>query len=219
MFDSQKQAWAEVELLGYKSVIEFEEFGCDLHYNNELFKFNKRGEVVAGSAVAKSFYSFYSSDIDIYFKSLHDIKAFYYSNTRLLLTSDNLEALERKKNITVEMKNHNVNLILSDHNTPQDVISQFDIRACSVAWCPDNNKVYAIKGAVEDVIQQRIVFNPFPKHTSVTRLIKYIKKGFSIDRYQTAIFTELIKNEKIHNINLELTTGGYGGEVIDEDLF
>jgi hypothetical protein len=161
------------------------------------------GELISGSfmsgAVRNS--QIPAEDIDIYFRSQSDADDFMRANPRIHLQSTNKVAY----NALSEGKK--LNLIFGiKFNDPVDLISHFDMRACSIALDPCTNIVYAVQGAFEDCCMKRIVYNPVPHNTTIARLVKYAKKGFDIDPYQRLFLAELLKGEQ-YNPNLEISTG------------
>jgi len=95
-----------------------------------------------------------------------------------------------------------------EYDSPGDLISRFDIRACSMALDPNDNKLYTVRGAIEDALSRSIFFNPVPRAVTLRRLVKYINKGFTICAQQSVFFSELIKSG-IYSAELELITKGY----------
>jgi hypothetical protein len=168
-------------------------------------KWINKGEVVAGSTMSKLFNDdIVNQDIDIYFHSLEDAKEFASVNC---IFHKNAEGVSGSFCQMVYLSLTKINLIWGiPYDSPKDLISRFDIRACSVSLDPNTGTIYAIHGATQDCIAKQIVFNTNPRSVSVARLLKYVSKGFSIDKYQRVIFAELIKLGR-HSNELELITG------------
>lgn len=102
-----------------------------------------------------------------------------------------------------------VNLIYGiEYASPEDLISSFDIRACSMAIDPATKILYVVSGSLEDLFNKTLVFNPVPRSASVARLIKYVGKGLEPSPYQRLFFAELIKSG-IYSADIELKTGLY----------
>lgn len=184
----------------------------DIHVDNERvlkseLEWLNKGELVAGSFLCnlgRTSKDIDFSDIDIYFKSKEDAIEFCRKNAQLELTHPTKEA-----NVAF-LAVHNTlkfNLIFGVHyDSPSDLISRFDIRACSVAYDPNTNVVYSVRGAFDDCERMRIVYNPVPYNTTIARLVKYTQKGFCIDPYQRLFLAELIRSD-LYNAELEITTG------------
>lgn len=146
-------------------------------------------------------------DVDIYFKTKVDAEQFCSMNN--LSASSNGFAFNNDICSYGWIEGVKVNLIYGiEFNSPEHLISRFDIRACSMAIDPNNMNLYIVKGAVDDCMTRRIIFNPVPRGISVKRLTKYIKKGFDIEGYQSQFFAELIKTN-IYKPELELFTKKY----------
>jgi len=198
---------------------------CDVHefevvsYNSSSVFFPKKGEIIAGSAVSSTWSNLSPSDMDVYFNTYDQIVEFVRANEGRNLLDTEIQALNKSKNVHISFGRTVINAILYDFKSEIDIISKFDIRASSMAFNPQTSKLFTINSAIEDAMARRIVFNPFPNRTSLCRLLKYIQKGYEIDRYQMAVFTELIKNPTIHNATVELTTGQYGAITDDEIPF
>lgn len=167
-------------------------------------KWINRGELLAGSFVAGPLIGnndFEANDIDIYFKSHKDAIDFAAINKVYTFDTNSKVALRAR------IRDHGFNLIYGiTYDNAADLIYRFDIRACSMAFDPNLNKLYWVHGAVEDAMRKRIVYNPCPHNTSLARLIKYTKKGFFIDPHQRLFLIELIKSNAI-DPNLELISG------------
>ena len=172
--------------------------------------FYPKGSLVSGSFIANEIGTQLGrplpvKDVDIYFKSKEDAqffletnKVFYQKNT---FKSDMCAYIQRSGAV--------YNLIYGvQYETPADLISGFDIRACSVALDPNNSELHFVKGAVSDILGRHIVWNYVPKKMSVSRLVKYVEKGFKIDSYQRLFFIELLRSN-IHDSSFELATGAY----------
>lgn len=170
-----------------------------------------KGELIAGSFIAKEmghslgYRSFDTEDIDIYFKCKEDAMMFCTIN---FLNEANFRDLPNERMcIRFQRRSMKFNLIWGvDYSSPENLVSKFDIRACSMAYDPINKILWAVNGALHDVNKRQIVFNPIPRATSIQRLVKYTQKGFTIEKYQRLFFAELIRSD-IYSKDIELTTG------------
>lgn len=142
-------------------------------------------------------------DIDVYFKSKEDAQSFVKMNQGNGFNFDN------------PMCSYNYigpnkfNLIYGvDFESPGNLISRFDIRACSMAIDPNTNTLHVVRGSLEDATRKLITFNPVPRGVSIRRFTKYIQKGFTADKYQNLFFVELLRTE-IYKPELELMTKEY----------
>lgn len=179
----------------------------NISFATKLMWINK-GEVLSGSYIANAVAAmicgrtvFEADDIDIYFKSKEDAQEFVKLN--------NMGHFEFISDICAYGAHENMkfNLIYGvPYSDTYSLISRFDIRACAMAIDPTKHELKVVQGAVADAIKKRIVFNPVPRGTSIHRLIKYINKGFEIDKHQRLFFAELIRSN-IYSAELELTTG------------
>lgn len=168
-----------------------------------------RGELVSGSFIANEVSKFFNGmgfefeDIDIYFHSKDDAEKFCRVNGIY-----NADFSDKKQMCTSFYHlGDKLNLIWGvSYANARDLISEFDIRACSMAYDPNNSKVYAVSGAIDDAKSKSIVYNPIPRAVSIRRLLKYTQKGFSMSKYQRLFFAELIRTD-IYSSELELTTG------------
>jgi len=188
-------------------------------YNNKViftprFTFLNRGEVIAGSSVCRLVNPYIeANDVDIYVRSVEDaIALLSVNNSKLDKYHPPLDVSKHKVCYTVVSLGTKINLIWGiKYKDAEDLISRFDIRACSMALDPNSSTFTVLSGAVEDSINNMIHFNLSPRSVSVARLLKYISKGFTLDKYQRVVFAELIRNG-YHSNELELTTG-YGGNL------
>jgi hypothetical protein len=151
-------------------------------------------------------------DIDIYFKNKEDAQKFINMNQSLRdIKSGNISGIDYSNPMCIytHTGKEKINLIYGvEYDKPGDLISRFDIRACSMAIDPNSDTLYVVKGAMEDATNRRIVFNPVPRGVTVRRLTKYIKKGFTIDGHQSLFFAELVRSD-IYSPELELMTKNY----------
>jgi hypothetical protein len=168
-------------------------------------------ELIAGSflasEIAKSVRGtgFETEDIDIYFKSKEHAQEFCTLNN---FSQADFKSLPEDR-ICIRFNDGKLkfNLIWGvEYDSPEHLVSRFDIRACAMALSPYLNKMWAVNGALHDAYEKSIVFNPVPRATSVQRLVKYTEKGFKIEKYQRLFFAELIRSE-IYSKDVELTTG------------
>jgi hypothetical protein len=164
-----------------------------------------RGELIAGSFMSnlQTISKMENTDIDIYFKNIVDVNDFLYANPIQRLHVMN----ETKVAMQVHYDNQILNLIHGvAFDDAKDLITHFDIRACSIAYDPQWNLIHVVRGALHDAAGKCIVFNPVPHNTTVARVVKYAKRGFDMDPYQRLFFSELIKSD-MYNPDLELSTG------------
>lgn len=168
-----------------------------------------RGELIAGSFLCNiaSGADVRHGDIDIYFKCKADADHFVQVNRVHVWPNQFPGTYTNKVAVKAVHDNYQLNLIFGiQYSDPKDLISRFDIRACSIAYDPQFNLVYAVRGALADAVNKRIVFNPIPHNTTVARVVKYAQKGFDMEAYQRLFFAELIRSN-MYNPDLELSTG------------
>lgn len=145
-------------------------------------------------------------DIDVYFKKKEDAIDFIQMNQGRVSSFDLQNPMCSYGYLDDETK---INLIYGvPYADPGDLISRFDIRACSMAFDPNTKTLYCVEGALEDATQKHICFNAVPRGCSIRRLTKYIQKGFQIDGHQALFFAELVKTP-IYSPQLELVTKKY----------
>lgn len=144
-------------------------------------------------------------DIDIYFKTKMDAQLFVELN-KTVLTSFNFD---NPMCAYGYFESEKVNLIYGvNYDSPAHLISRFDIRACSMAIDPNSNMLHVVRGSVEDATRQILTFNPVPRGVSVRRLVKYVSKGFKLDKHQGVFFVDLVRTE-LYSAELELLTKDY----------
>jgi len=145
-------------------------------------------------------------DIDIYFKSKEDAQLFLtMNNTDPRFFSDFSNPMCSYGFINGDK----FNLIYGvGYSSPENLISRFDIRACSMAIDINTSTLYAVKHSVMDATKLKIVFNPVPRSVTIRRLTKYIDKEFKIDPYQSVFFVELLRSH-LYSAELELMTKNY----------
>lgn len=147
-------------------------------------------------------------DIDVYLKSKADAEIFAQLNN-LHGSSFNGLHFDNPMCAYGHTGKEKINLIYGvEYNSPADLISRFDIRACSMAIDPNDQKLYVVQGAIEDATRKQITFNPVPRGVSVRRLIKYLHKGFDIEKHQNVFFVELVRSH-LYSQELELMTKEY----------
>ena len=173
------------------------------------FQWINRGEIVSGSFATISALQavglatrFEAKDLDIYFHSKDDVKDWCKLNGVGTYGIDQSQICYYVQHCNIDF-----NLIYGiPYTDAAQLISKFDIRACSVAYDPNTTLFHSVDGALYDAMSMKIVFNPVPRGVSVNRLTKYIQKGFTIDKYQRLFFAELVRTD-IYSKELELTTG------------
>lgn len=145
-------------------------------------------------------------DIDIYFKTKEDAQEFLTLNGE-----PNHYAFDFKNPMCAYgfLGPNKLNLIYGvKYKDVGNLISRFDIRACSMAIDPNTNMLYAVEGALDDATRKILTFNPVPRGVSVRRFTKYIQKGFTPDKHQNVFFVELLRSD-IYSQELELMTKDY----------
>lgn len=150
------------------------------------------------------------NDVDIYFPRFSDVEEF--------VTINNLEKqfytqLKKQQQdwlcAWLTLNDIKINLIWGvEFYNEEDLLHGFDIRACAMCYLPLRREVRAVQGAIGDVVSGRIVYQIGARSTTIHRLLKYINKGFVIDKYQRVILAELIKNDQ-YSSNIEIHTN-YG---------
>lgn len=145
-------------------------------------------------------------DIDIYFKCKADAQEFATVNGKNGLTAYDFTNPMCAYGFFGSEK---VNLIYGvEYDSPEHLISRFDIRACSMAIDPALGVLYVVRGSIQDATRKILTFNPVPRGVSVRRLEKYVTKGFKLDTHQGLFFADLIKTD-IYSPTLELMTKAY----------
>lgn len=143
-------------------------------------------------------------DVDIYFKNKVDAQNFVKDNK--------MHGIYIDDNPMCGYGHHEgqkFNLIYGvEYDSPEHLISRFDIRACSLAIDPNAMTLHAVRGAAEDVSVKKLVFNPVPRGCSLRRYAKYVSKGYTADSHQNMFFVELLKTD-IYKPELELLTKEY----------
>lgn len=164
-----------------------------------------RGELIAGSFMSNIAYGadIKNKDIDVYFKNEAEAVNFMNMNS----ISNHHIIAKGQVAVQVWCENQIFNLIHGiAYDDAKDLITHFDIRACSVAYDPQYNMVWNVDGSLYDAVQKRIVFNPVPHNTTIARVLKYAQRGFDMDPYQRLFFAELIRSD-MYNTDLEISTG------------
>jgi hypothetical protein len=193
-----------------KPIVKTEQIQVSLA-NYKLNWINK-GELIAGSYIMSYMYADYMgtmdlipSDADIFFKSKEDAMEFAALNKIPLDIGFN----ENPVCVYWMIDGLFINLIYGiDYKSADDLVSNFDIRACSVALDPNTNTLTMVEGAFSDILNKIIVFNPVPRAVSVARLSKYATKGFKISPYQRLFYVQLLRSD-IWSPEIELITGTY----------
>lgn len=143
-------------------------------------------------------------DIDIYFKNKTDAQEFIKNNKFYGINID-----DNPMCYYGHQDGQKFNLIFGvEYDSPDNLITRFDIRACSLAIDPNTLTLYAVRGAAEDISVKKLTFNPVPRGCSLRRYAKYIAKGYTAESYQNMFFVELLKTD-IYKPELELLTKEY----------
>ena len=175
---------------------------------NSSLLWPNRGELISGSFMSRTLLraaygntNLVAEDVDIYFKCKDDAVEF--------LRLNNMFSFDLESDVCGYGSANGIkyNLIWGiEYTSPENLVGRFDIRACAIAFCPNTQTVWAVRGAIDDANAQKIVFNPVPRGVSVRRLVKYVEKGFQIDPHQRLFFAELIRSD-LYSSTLELITG------------
>lgn len=197
------------------NAILIDDYNPDMNVDIHQFKFAtkykwiNKGELISGSYATLTLTAavnggigtgFKADDVDIYFKSMEDAKEFSILNN--FIYAD----FSHPMCAYVINDGMRFNLIFGiKYDSPQHLISKFDIRACSIAIDPNADLAYAVAGALHDALHKDIVYNPVPRAVSVRRLVKYIEKGFKIDKNQRLFFAELVRSN-LYSPELEANT-------------
>ncbi len=85
--------------------------------------------------------------------------------------------------------------------SPQAAIETFDIDACCI--CMDKTHVYTTYSAIRAIRKKEITFNriDYPVAT-FKRVLKYLKKGYSIPNKSVDIYVKMIYNKGLHGQEL-----------------
>lgn len=201
LFHQQLNDISNEIILGDIALVEFHEIPCT---EPNRFKWINKGELVAGSFIMRLMNStIHAQDIDIYFHSHADATEFADKNGCLMPPQDP----QHPMCVKIYMYGALVNLIWGvQYDNARDLLAGFDIRACAMAFDPTDNKFILVDKAQDDALVRKIVYQTRARAITVRRLLKYIDKSFTINKYQRVIFAELIKSGK-HKNDLELSTG------------
>lgn len=186
-----------------------------------------KGEFISGSFVMNIFNAdILYNDVDIYFKNKEDAIEFlnanrgqvdYYHENPLdykevfhimyendiCMCVNHFSFCQNYGSPSFETKIGKINLIYGfKYDSPVDIISQFDFRACANAIDPNDMKLYTIEGAIMDAYGKNIVIQTSSKNILLRRLINYISKNFRISPNQRLIFLEMLNIA--HNTDLEI---------------
>jgi hypothetical protein len=208
LYQRQLDDLANRELLLDKPTYNFHKAIHFTQHKHDILTFIGRGEVIAGSTMCRLINTdIEAKDVDVYFHNEEDVLTFIEVN------KSELEKYSKAHGCGYayfKRKGLKYNLIWGiPYENAEDLISGFDIRACAIAYEPLGQKMgrfMAIEGALADCISKRIVYQTTARAISINRLLKYIKKGFNIDKYQRCILAELIKSGH-HSPEIEINTG------------
>lgn len=159
-----------------------------------------------------------TSDIDVYFNSEIDflkIKDYLLNQTKEAYldgeekkTRPKEKAIilyENEKVVKVKYKNKVIDLVFSLYENPQNCIDKFDFTVSCAAV--DLKQVYHHPTFFIDLAKRQLMINslPFPLST-LWRLQKYIKKGYTICRGEMLKLSQAIGTVTAPNITNETTT-------------
>lgn len=215
MYKEQTSALASALLVGdVAPPMDIDTYPLNATYN---LKF-PQGALICGSFATRIVSDVVSStlaplivdDIDIYFKSRSDAEDFIKLNDGLL--NIDVEGFKTNNMCVYGLFSpgkEKINLIYGvEYTDVHDLLSRFDIRACSCALDPNKNTIHTVRGAVRDIRRREMVFNPVPRAVSLRRYSKYVAKGFTASPYQNLFFAELLRSP-IYSQELELLTKSY----------
>ncbi len=213
MYKEQTSALASALLIGdITQSMDIDTYPLNATYN---LKF-PQGALICGSFAARIISDAMFSpplvvgDIDIYFKSRSDAEDFIKLNDTLV--SVDVEGFKTNNMCVYGLFSpgkEKINLIYGvEYTDVNDLLSRFDIRACSCALDPNKNTIHTVRGAVRDIRRREMVFNPVPRAVSLRRYAKYVAKGFTASPHQNLFFAELLRSP-IYSQELELMTNSY----------
>jgi hypothetical protein len=118
-----------------------------------------------------------SGDFDLFFTDLSE-----YEEAIIILKQNGYEVLSNKRHLC-EMFHTELGLkfqlIKTFYSCPEDVIENFDIRACAVAF--SEGKVWWVNGSLQDIKQKRVVIQTIkPYRLAWLRPFKYYSKGYTL---------------------------------------
>ena len=170
-----------------------------------------RGYFLAGGAALSMVIHTKPNDYDVFFKNKTVMEAWIkwaYTHSTILSVSD--------RSIYCVHNGYHVNLItMRTYEKADDLFEDFDFTVCMFAWDRSANVLRYGKTAYADLEQRKLVFNTktrFP-FNSLTRVLKYAKKGFSIsnsEMYKVAIAAYLVEIASDDDVIAQL--GGFYGE-------
>jgi hypothetical protein len=141
---------------------------------------------IAGGALRAYVEGTTPSDFDFYFSDVESINLTH----KFILQLKNLDPKYITSDQTVTTISLQPNfqskiyfdLISRDFGkSPEDSINNFDFVCCALA-IDNKNKVYWHKDALEDIEKKRLtILNPSNTVSTLLRIQKYVKKGYSID--------------------------------------
>ena len=144
---------------------------------------------VAGGYITSTILGKEFSDIDIFIKNPGDHVSIR-SDLRVAAGDPNMACIETNNAITLKGFNPNIQIIHKwTFRSPKEAADSFDFTCCAVAIWFDSVKgewdSYCVDTYYSDLAAKRIVYQfptreENPSH-SITRIQKYIKKGYTID--------------------------------------
>lgn len=148
----------------------------------EIFNGCPANFVVAGGVFTSMLSDTKFGDIDIFFNTKKDfILAYDFFSKFKIINSTNQTVSFKNDGLTYQMiPRYSFN---GDYNfaTPQDLIKSFDFDCCKIAT--DGINFYTENNSIEKAKNKIISFDPCkaPPKNTLLRIIKYKKKGFSLE--------------------------------------
>lgn len=138
------------------------------------------------------------SEVDISFKNKDLLNKFYkevslYDGCELIEDSDFC--------VHLKYKTKHIKLLRKYCGNPEDILHMFDFTICQSGFYPKHNCFIMHKDFISDVDNKRIIINRelnFPL-TSITRISKYIQRGFKISDSESMILALTINKFALNN--------------------
>lgn len=168
---------------------------------SKLFDLLKESHaVIAGGAVRAVFAREFIADYDIYFKNKEDLDSFLFKLDRLdfeLVFSTDVAKSYKKDDMKIQV------IILPEliNQNPENIIGQFDYTICMGAYDFDTSSFVLENNFLEHLAQKELYYNVNGKYplSSLFRLKKYFKKGYTISGSEIIKLGLAINNLKMKN--------------------
>lgn len=189
--------------------------------DTKLFHYLKEKNVILAGGFLTSIFGNNDdfNDVDLFFKTEKDANAFF-SKTLFkknpVIKTQNAETFQYHDKVVQVIKRPDLN------GSAKEILSRFDFTINQVAYDFATRKFYMGKEFFIDLAAKRLTYNVHAKNpiSSLKRIVKYVKRGYSIDTQEILKLAIAVKNckfETAKDIAYQLSAVS-SALVLDDDM-